>query len=176
MRLHPTITELSHMLMNLYVTGDSVCVDGTVGGGNDTVWLCEHARYVYGFDIQKEAIDITGSRLYGYNNYELIEDSHENMERYVKEPVDCVIFNFGYLPGANHEITTKTESSLRAVEAALRLLKSDGHLILCFYPGHEEGKREYENVVKRLSELPVLCSSYRTHIENSPVLYLVTKK
>ncbi len=38
-------------------------VDATVGNGNDTLLLARLASFVYGFDIQKEAINNTDSLL-----------------------------------------------------------------------------------------------------------------
>ena len=54
------------------------------------------------------------------------------------------MFNLGWLPGAEHGVTTLVETTLQAAEAALTLLKKDGLLTICIYPGHEEGTRELE--------------------------------
>ena len=52
---------------------------------------------------------------------ELILDGHEHMARYAgAKTVDLICFNFGYLPGGNHEIATRAETSVQAVEAGLR--------------------------------------------------------
>lgn len=54
------------------------------------------------------------------------------------------MFNLGWLPGAPHGITTRVETTLLAVDAALTLLKPDGIMTVCVYPGHGEGARELE--------------------------------
>ena len=54
------------------------------------------------------------------------------------------MFNLGWLPGAPHAVTTRVETTLRAVNAALELLREDALLTVCVYPGHEEGARERE--------------------------------
>ena len=51
----------------------------------------------------------------------LILDSHENMAKYADEAsVDGICFNFGYLPGSDHSLATKPESSKNAVIEGLR--------------------------------------------------------
>ena len=52
------------------------------------------------------------------------------------------MFNLGGLPGAAHGVTTRTETTLRAAEAALGLLAPEGLMTICVYPGHDEGARE----------------------------------
>ena len=78
---------------------------------------------------------------------------HERMAEVIDAPVDVVMFNLGWLPGAEHDVTTRTETTLRAVEAALGLLKPDGLMTVCVYPGHAEGARELEALTKWASSL-----------------------
>ncbi|MDO4198791.1 MAG: class I SAM-dependent methyltransferase [Erysipelotrichaceae bacterium] len=62
---------------------DSICVDMTMGNGNDTLFLCRLSKKVYAFDISKKAIENTKKRLKDYDNYELIHDSHSNIDKYI---------------------------------------------------------------------------------------------
>ena len=123
-------------------------VDATMGNGHDTQWLCERVGEggrVYAFDVQPEALTRTGTRLEEAGldgRATLICAGHERMAEFVSEPVDAVMFNLGWLPGAAHGVTTRTETTLRAVNAALTLLKPEGLLTVCVYPGHEEGAKE----------------------------------
>lgn len=48
------------------------------------------------------------------------------MENYVRETVSAITFNFGYLPGGDHQIATQADTSIQAIEAGLRLLKKAG--------------------------------------------------
>ena len=65
---------------------------------------------------------------------EVIRDSHANMERYaVAETVDCVVFNFGRLPGGDPSIFTRSDTSVAALEAALRLLKPGDEITTVWY-------------------------------------------
>ena len=57
-------------------------------------------------------------------NYQLFLDSYENMAAYAEaETVSCITFNLGYLPGGDHSVATRADSSKRAVESGLTLLK-----------------------------------------------------
>ena len=125
-------------------------VDATMGNGQDTLWLCRRvgeAGRVYAFDVQPEAVARTRQRLEDAGVAQRAELNclgHERMAEAVPGPVDVVMFNLGWLPGAAHAVTTRTETTLLAVNAALGLLKPDGLLTVCVYPGHPEGTRELE--------------------------------
>lgn len=94
-----------HFIRQQVMPGD-ICIDATMGNGNDTVLLSrlagENGR-VLAFDIQKQALEHTEERLKKDDcpeNYQLFLDSHENMATYAEaETVSCITFNLGYLPG-----------------------------------------------------------------------------
>ena len=98
---------LAHDFIRRNVKPGTFCIDATAGKGRDTALLCQLAGQsgqVLAFDIQPEALRQTATLLaqYGLQNAKLIEDSHSNMARYAApETVDCIVFNFGRLPGAN---------------------------------------------------------------------------
>ena len=123
-------------------------IDATMGNGHDTAWLCDlvgESGRVYAFDVQQEAVDRTAERLEAAalrDRAQLFCLGHEHMTETVREPVDAIVFNLGWLPGAEHGVTTRTSTTLLAVEAALKLLKEEGVMTVCIYPGHEEGTRE----------------------------------
>ena len=127
--------------------GDAV-IDATMGNGKDTLFLCElvgNSGHVYAFDVQEEAVARTRERVAeaGFaNRTTLLLAGHETMVEHVKEPVQAVMFNLGWLPGAEHIVTTQTETTLKAVRAALELIAPGGIVTVCVYPGHEEGARE----------------------------------
>lgn len=126
----------------------AVAVDATMGNGHDTEWLCELAGEtgrVYAFDVQPEAVARTRERLAQRGlggRATLLCAGHEHMAELVPKPADAIVFNLGWLPGAEHGVTTQTATTLTAVNAALGLLKEDGVMTVCIYPGHEEGARE----------------------------------
>ena len=134
-----------HFIRQQVMPGD-ICIDATMGNGNDTALLSRLAGekgHVIAFDIQKQALEHTAERLLKDGcpeNYQLILDSHENMMNYAKpDTVSCITFNLGYLPGGDHSVATKADSSRKAVEAGLHLLKKGGLMTLCIYSGGDTG-------------------------------------
>ena len=123
-------------------------VDATMGNGRDTLWLCRQvgqAGRVHAFDIQPEAVARTRALLASegvLDRARLHCEGHERMAGFIDGPVDAVMFNLGWLPGAPHEVTTRVETTLRAAEAALAILAEEGIVTFCAYPGHAEGARE----------------------------------
>lgn len=162
-------------------------VDATMGNGHDTQWLCELAGntgHVYAFDIQQEAVDRTEKRLTEAGLSEgatLFCAGHERMAELIQEPVDAIVFNLGWLPGAEHGVTTHVDTTLKAVEAALRLLKEDAVMTICVYPGHEEGTRELHALMEWAAHLDsvrydVLLKTYLNQPNDPPRMIAVRKK
>lgn len=138
----------------------AVAVDATLGNGHDALWLCElvgETGRVYGFDVQREAVERSQQRLVEAGMEEracLILDGHQNMGKYISPAsADAVMFNLGWLPGAEHAVTTRVETTLQAVDAALEILKEGGVMTICIYPGHDEGAREREALLAWAQQL-----------------------
>ena len=177
-------TALALAMCLQYADGTGAAVDATCGNGHDTLWLAEHFERVYGFDIQKSAIDATAERLAaaGVENVELIHDSHARIADYVKEPVKVIVFNLGYLPGGSKELSTESGSTLEALDASLKLLAVDGLLCVTMYQGHCEGYLERLKVLdwaKSLNKGVYHC--VRTDMVNQPnnppeILWITKKK
>jgi hypothetical protein len=79
------------------------------------------------------------------------------------------MFNLGWLPGADHSTFTLRESTMRAVEGAVKLLAPDGIILIAVYPGHPEGKLEGEMLYEYFGTFDrrQWCVS-RVQIINSP--------
>ena len=180
------ITEYVHRILEQHIEAGDVCVDATVGKGNDTEFLKRlvgDSGKVYGFDIQKEAVEATTDRMEkaGLSNGTwLILDSHENMADYVKEEVSAITFNFGYLPGGNHEIATKPDTSIKAIQTGLLLLKKDGIMSLCIYSGGDSGYEERDSILEYLKNLDpkkylVILSQYYNRENDPPIPAFVIK-
>ncbi len=152
--------SIAHDFIRANVRGGDICIDATAGRGRDTALLCElvgENGFVYAFDIQQEAIDSTETliRSLGYSDRtRLILDGHENMEKYAEAgSVSCIVFNFGRLPGGDPLIFSKADTSVRAVDSALRLLKSEGVLCLSIYYGSFNGYDERDALLEYLRGL-----------------------
>lgn len=165
--------------------GDTV-VDATMGNGKDTLFLCDlvgETGHVYAFDVQPEAVERTRERMKeaGFESRStLLLAGHETMAEHIKEPVQAVMFNLGWLPGAEHIVTTKTDTTLRAVSAALDLIVPGGIVAVCVYPGHEEGTRELEALKTYVSNLDVrvynaLYHDFVNAASQTPRLFLIQR-
>ena len=153
------ITEYCHHFLRQYIREGDICVDATAGNGGDTEFLCRLAGKrgkVYAFDVQEQAVRITAERLERAGlrgQAELICAGHERMKEFVKEQAAAVVFNLGYLPGGDHAVATKADTTLRAAEQALELLKPGGILSLCIYTGGDTGYEERDALLSWLKEL-----------------------
>lgn len=181
------ITQWCHHFIREHIHPGSFCIDATMGNGHDTKFLCElvgKEGQVLAFDIQETALRKTKKRLEeskSPENYRLILDSHSHMDQYAKaETVDCIVFNFGYLPGGDHQLTTKSSSSIAAIEQALSLLKKGGLMSLCIYSGGDSGFEERDALLPYLKGLDpkkylVILSSYYNRPKNPPIPVLIWK-
>jgi tRNA G37 N-methylase Trm5 len=150
------ILDYAHLLLKKYISLDDIVVDATMGNGNDTIFLSKLCKKVYAFDIQEKAIEETNKKLVEnqIKNVELILDNHERINLYVTN-YKAIIFNLGYLPNGDKSITTKTDSTLKAIQFTLPNLRVDGFIQLVVYTGHSEGKNESKSLDTFLSQLDV---------------------
>ena len=176
--------KISHIHFREHIkTGDTV-VDATAGRGRDTLLLSElvgNTGKVYAFDIQEEAIAATRALLSENkrNNVTLLLENHENIANYINE-ADAVIFNFGFLPGGDHTLFSKPDTSINAINAALAILKDDGFVSLCIYYGGNTGYEERDAILDYLSALDpkkytVMLQSFLNR-KNCPPLFALIEK
>lgn len=149
---------LVHGFLWRQVQPGAFCIDATAGRGRDTVLLCRLAGEtgrVLAFDIQPEAVAQTRALLAEEGLHaEVVRDSHVNMERYAEpESVDCIVFNFGRLPGGDPHIFTTAATSLPAIDAGLRLLRPGGMMALALYYGKENGYDEKNAILAHLKSI-----------------------
>lgn len=181
------ITQWCAHFISEHVKEGDLCIDATMGNGNDTLLLsrlCGEKGHVLAFDIQEMALANTRERLEKENaphNYELFLDSHVNMGKYA-EPVSvsCIVFNFGYLPKGDHTLATKAESSIQALTVSLSLLKKGAILMLCIYSGGDSGFEERDALLEWLKVLDsrkflVIKTEYYNRPNHPPMPVLVVK-
>lgn len=159
-----------------------IAADMTAGKGNDSKYILDNTNVLklYAFDIQEDAKKLTTDLIGDDDRFFFILDSHEYVGKYIKEDLDLAIYNLGYLPGGNKEITTSYESTIRSIEKTLNLMKPGGALILTIYPGHPAGKIESEEVESYLEGLdskkyPIIKISYQNRPNNPPYIILIEK-
>ena len=175
-----------HAFLRHHVKEGAFCIDATAGKGRDTALLCRLAGEggrVLAFDIQESAVEQTRALLTQEGlTAEVLLESHANMERYAEaESVDCVVFNFGRLPGGDPHIFTVADSSLQAIDAGLRLLKPRGVMAIALYYGKENGYEERDAVLAHLKELDdrkfsVLCCDWANRRGEPPMPIFIWKE
>ena len=147
-----------HDFLRRQVKPGAFCIDATAGKGRDTALLCRlvgEGGRVIAFDVQQDAVDQTRALLAAEGlQAEVVLDSHANMARYAaSESVDCIVFNFGRLPGGDPHIFTTADTSLPAIDAGLALLKPGGVMALAIYYGKENGYDEKNAILEHLKAL-----------------------
>lgn len=145
----PRPTELAWTLLRGAVYEGDLVIDATAGNGHDTVFLAgcvgENGR-VLAFDVQRASILSASGRVAaaGFSQRVVFhQESHATMADHAKPgSVSAVMFNLGYLPGEDHQLTTETAETLTALDAAALVLKPGGVISVVCYPGHEAGVGE----------------------------------
>lgn len=150
--------DVVHDFLRRQVKPGAFCIDATAGKGRDTALLCRLVGpegRVLSFDVQQEAIAQTRALLSAEGlSAEVVLDSHANMAQYAApESVDCIVFNFGRLPGGDPKIFTTAASSLLAIDAGLALLRPGGVMALALYYGKENGYDEKNAILEHLKSL-----------------------
>jgi len=186
-----SLLEKAHEGVRSAVSAGESVVDATIGNGHDTLFLAQcvgETGRVFGFDVQQAALDSTRDRLLGagvsLSCFELYLTSHDRMGECVSGEVAAVMFNLGYFPGADKEVITKTESTLKALDQSMALLRKGGVLSVMCYPGHAGGDVEAQAVVRWMDGLlgddaqnvmSVTCWRRENSQEKTPFLFLVIK-
>ena len=175
-----SILNRVHERFDYYVKSNSLVIDATVGNGNDTILLAQLANkgIVYGFDIQKQAIEATKQKLQENNitNVILYQQNHNQMKNTLIEKqgkISLITFNLGYLPTGDKTITTTTSTTIQAIEEGLELLHPNGILLITVYPGHEEGEKESIALQKYFKNQKV---TYYRNDDNPKAPYLMEIK
>lgn len=188
-----SVLGFAHQLIGQRVQPGDTAIDATLGNGVDTVFLAKlvgRRGRVYGLDIQQQALDQTKMRLEkelpdASSSVHMSLCSHELMEAAMPEDrhgkVAAVTFNLGYLPGADPATITKQESTIPALEAALRLLRKGGIVTIVLYSGHDGGSEEAAAVEAWAAQLPlaayqVLRYQFMNTSAHAPYLLALEKR
>lgn len=178
--------DLAHRLIAGSVQAGDTVVDATAGKGRDTLFLARLVGpegHVYSFDTQQSALRQTAAILEIENlgsRVSLVHSGHEDMRRYVDREVAAAMFNLGYLPGGNHAVVTRPETTTRGLMEVLPLLRQGGLVTIVIYTGHREGAAEKKALLQscgRLSqhEFSVMHCSWINQLHNPPELIAIQK-
>lgn len=183
-----TAVELTHRFLRGALPAGGLYLDATCGNGHDTQFLCELAGpggRVIGMDIQPEAVAATNARLSAAGLAEIGQAvccDHRELGRFAAPgTADCVLFNFGWLPGAAHTVHSTAESSLPALEAALTALRPGGVLAAVLYSGKVIGDAEKRAALAWFRALPlaqytVLVCEFANWAETAPLPCFAIKR
>jgi SAM-dependent methyltransferase len=167
-------------------------VDATLGNGHDTLFLAQTVGengHVFGFDIQRPALETTQQRLQQHglqHRVTLYHASHADMLDKIPlaahGQIQAFMFNLGYLPGADKSLITQSASTILALNACLRLLARRGVITVMAYPGHAGGEQESENLAAWCAELAdqpeySVETLLSTHTQaTAPRLFVISKQ
>lgn len=180
-------TAITHAYVQAALQEGARAIDATCGNGHDTAFLAQlvgETGKVIGFDIQQQAVDNTRKRLEEaglLQRCELHLCSHAQMEEHVKKPVDAVMFNLGYLPGGDHGLTTQFDSTRRAVQQAMALLRPGGIITVGVYYGMKSGfeeKEQFMEYIKTIDNMKytVLVHDYVNQPNCPPIAVVIEKR
>ena len=181
-----SLTDRAHELIRQHFKDASIprdlAVDATCGNGNDTEFLARLGfRQVVGFEVQEDAIIKTRLRMdeLEVTNVGLILDGHESLGRHLHGEIDCVMFNLGYLPGGDKNLTTNEVTTLVALKYATERLSETGIISLICYPGHPQGMQETKAIQRWLKTLgnkwKIQAKMSENRTEAAPILYSITR-
>ena len=108
--------------------------------------------------------------------------SHADLLQVVQPgTADAVMFNFGWLPGADHAVFSTASSSIPALQAALEAVRPGGVVSAILYSGQVIGTDEKQTVLEYLRALPlksftVLVGDVANGAETAPLPCIILKK
>jgi SAM-dependent methyltransferase len=186
--------ETAHNIWRSIITPGDIVIDATCGNGRDTQFLA-HLLFsnenisgmLYAIDIQSEAIASAQKLIEGefskdkIERIRFVESCHSKFPFEVaKGSVKLIVYNLGYLPGGNKELTTMLDTTMLSIREALELLQESGMISITCYPGHHEGKVEEEvlqEFAKGLDPKKWICSHQKwINRQKAPSLLLISKR
>lgn len=150
------VTEVSQALAAETLRLGDLALDGTAGKGRDTAFLAGivgPTGHVHAFDIQADALEATRTLCVQTGIADRITLHHRSHAEIAAAlpaghlgRINVAIFNLGYLPGGDHAVITRPDSTAVALRAAFAALRPGGRLICVAYTGHAGGGEESDVV------------------------------
>lgn len=185
-KLFQTPIDLAHTYWQQLVKPGDRVVDATCGNGHDTLFLAKLECYVTALDKQEHAIEKTRKLLNDTLPNEFLKNITFHNQCHSSFPTDLqeasitlLVYNLGYLPGGDKQLTTESHTTIKSLGAAMPLIVSGGAISITCYPGHDAGKLEEEKVLSFAAELDPQqwsCCVHRwVNRRNSPSLILIQR-
>lgn len=183
--------DLAHHYWSLLLeVGDSV-IDATCGNGHDTLFLARHCLakdrgQLISLDIQTKALNQAKELLFSEVSEEILSHIHFLNQCHsvfpislLESPVKLIVYNLGYLPKGEKSLTTMVDTTLLSIQSAMQLIAPGGAISITCYPGHEEGKKEQEEIIKLMQNLNLkdwnCCLHQWINRISAPSLMLIQK-
>lgn len=183
------LVEQAHQHLAALVGAGDTVIDATMGNGHDSLFLAEligPGGHCYAFDVQEQALENTRQRLLQsavLERVSLFHLCHSKMDTQIPAllhgKIRAVVFNLGYLPGAEKAITTTWSTTLQALGKSSTLLAEGGILSILVYPGHSQGRDEFIHVELWIKEQ---SRNYNVHRicpprapDHAPQLFILKK-
>lgn len=184
--------DLAHGYWQRLVRSGDCVIDATCGAGFDALALARSALTadsgaLHALDVQEPAIVATRARLHESLPPAALARVHLHQQSHATFPseiapgtVRLIVYNLGYLPGANKALTTQVSSTLESLAAALPLLQPGGCVSITAYPGHPEGARERDMLLDYTATLDPMLWSCCQHVwinrRAAPTLILIQSR
>jgi predicted methyltransferase len=159
-------THLASLERLLLEQPSLLALDATVGNGFDTAFLAEcvgEHGLVIGFDVQDMSDAAQNIAKAGIRErVQLLQRGHETMLQALSDILSpsqilcgfhAIMFNLGYLPHGDKSLTTRTETTLAALQQSAQILASGGILTVICYPAHDGGSDEAAAVLAWAKDL-----------------------
>ncbi|MCP5492800.1 MAG: class I SAM-dependent methyltransferase [Chlamydiales bacterium] len=154
--------SLAHLLWKQHLKPGDWVIDATCGNGYDAEFLSQLGLgKLTCIDIQSAAIEATRSR---------VPEAYMYLGCHSQLPLEAIgpnlrliVYNLGYLPGGNKEITTSLASTKASIAQGLDILPSGGAMSIMFYPGHNEGLEEFSALMPMLKALDSRSFAVKSH-------------
>ncbi len=171
-------TELAMHVVRAYVKPGDVVADATCGNGKDTLALAQmNPARLYAFDVQEDAVRET-IKLLEENGYgDRLADSGKGNPA-GEGLTGCRIT----VRQMSHEnLREFFETTIKAVQDAMELIRKDGLVCITMYSGHTEGKKEKAALLEFAGQLDSAkwhCAyiSMPNQKNDPPEILLITRK
>ncbi len=179
-----SLPKQTHEFLSQYLQAGDIVIDATCGNGWDTLFLSQQVYphgLVYAIDIQTAAIEATQARLQLADvdtEVRYIQSGHEQLQTIIAPEnlgkIKAIMFNLGYLPRGNKQIITQTNTTLLALNSALKMLLPSGYVTVLAYPGHLGG--DTETVAVNKWALALDATVFKLTVVNSPQAHVYAPK
>lgn len=180
--------QFCHEFLAARLAPGGLYIDATCGNGHDTEFLCRLAGpggRVLALDIQPRAVAATNARLAAAGLADIgravVYDHARLGDLAAPGSADGIVFNFGWLPGAEHSVHSTAAGSIPALKAALTALKPGGVLAAVLYSGRVIGDSEKQAALAFFRTLPlteytVLECRFANWADTAPLPCFILKK